>query len=147
MLGGERNQIVVGERAGAIGEGALGLVPDAARKEDLIARIVDVHTRSRAEKKRLFHAEAHVDDGHLLLIGEIPVHLLVGKSLIDRLLHLRFKDLAIVVVLLGEGNILSGLHIEFARRATHAHNDVAAVESGIESHAVFDIHGIDGDVF
>ena len=107
-----------------------GLVPHALGDGHrlLLDRIVDLH--AAAEEELLLHAQAHVVYGRLLLVGEVPAHLLVAQLHDDALLDLHLENLAQVGALARQHAVLRRLDVELRGGAAHAHY-AAGVYGGV----------------
>ena len=121
----EIHHLVLGEFLTVVVERLAGLIPNAAREQNvlLFCRIPQffLHT----EQERLLHAQAHIVDGGFLLVAHVPRHFLVAHLHERALLNLAFENLAEVACLLWKRLKLWRHHIEFAGGSSHANEDGA----------------------
>ena len=124
------DEVGFGEFAQRHGVGACRLLPYASGEIYVLVLGGVEEACALAEYEVLFHAEAHVDDCGLFLVGEVPAHFFLGNLGEGALFYLHLENLAVVGILLRKGGELRRLHVELGGGAPHSHQTRSCRQSG-----------------
>ena len=119
---------VLGKCTVGISERLSGLSPDASREHHGLFLVGVPQLVFHSKEEVLLHAEAHIIDCSLLLVGHRPIHFLVGDFLERTLLNLHLENLAVVLSLLRQSLKLRRLHIKLGSCTPHSDESFSGIK-------------------